>query len=245
MISLVNDNKSDIKIVTHTNPKAPSAEAFRTLRTSLHFASLDKQHKTILVTSAGMAEGKTTLLTNTAVVLAQSGKKVLIVDTDLRKPSQHKIFDLPNIQGITNVLAEEIDPLKVIQHTEIPNLDLLTSGPIPPNPSELLASRRMDNFIAFIQDKYDMVFFDTPPVIAVTDATLLASKVDGVIMVIRAAVTKVTMVKDAKDRLLKANANILGMVLNGIHYDGNINQYYYYYGSKDKSSNKKKFFDFK
>lgn len=244
MFTLSESNK-ERELITNTNPKSPTAEAFRTLRTNLHFSGLDNPYKTIMFTSAGPEDGKSTLLSNTAVAMAQAENKVLIVDCDLRKPVQHKIFDVPNIQGIINILVDEKNPMDIIQETDIKNIFLLPSGPIPPNPSELLASKRMTKFIDFIKDKFDTILFDSPPVIAVTDSVILSAKVDGVVLVLRAAKTKIDIAKEAKEQLEKANAKIIGTVLNYVKYKGKDYEYYYYYGKeKEKPVSKKSLLSF-
>lgn len=232
------------KLITFSDPKSPLAEAFRTFRTNLHFSALDKPYKTLLFTSTGPEEGKSTLLSNTAVAMAQTGSKVLIVDCDLRKPVQHKIFNLANIQGLTNILVDEIEPSSVIQPTGVLTIDLLSCGPIPPNPAELLASGRMEKFLQQISGKYDTILFDTPPLIAVTDATLLSAKVSGTFLVIRASRTTFELAKEAKEQLEKANAKIIGAVLNGIEYKGEDYEYYYYYGHRKGKTEKNSFLNF-
>ncbi|NPV27277.1 MAG: CpsD/CapB family tyrosine-protein kinase [Firmicutes bacterium] len=221
-------------MITHHNPKSPVAEAYRTLRTNITFSALDKPFRTLMVTSAGPEEGKSTTLANLAIAMAQAGSRILVVDCDLRKPLQHKIFSLSNRQGVTNLLVENLDAEQVIQSSVVPNLDVLTSGPIPPNPSELLGSKRMQSLLPRLVERYDCVLLDTPPAVAVTDAAVLAPHVDGVILVIRAGVAKIEMLKEAKSLLDNANARIIGTVLNGVKYDGDDYQYYYYYGERKK-----------
>jgi len=213
-------NNGEVRhLLTHTNPKSPVAEAFRTLRTNLYFSDLKKSLKKIMVTSAGPSEGKSTILANLAVTVAQTGQKVLLIDADLRKPVMHKIFDLSNSKGLTNLLVEELEPGQVIHRSKIENLDILTSGPIPPNPSELLGSERMEKFLNGI-NSYDIIFIDSPPAVAVTDAVVLSSKMDGVLLVIDCKQVRREMAISAKEQLLKANARILGAVLNRVEYKG-------------------------
>jgi len=221
-------------LITHTKPKSPVAEAYRTLRTNIQFSGLDSPYKTILITSAGPAEGKSTTLANLGVAMAQAGMQVLIVDCDLRKPVQHKIFKVQNNQGLTNVLVEHLDPEQVVQKTAVDNLSLLTSGPIPPNPSELLGSERMKELIQQLKSRYDIFLFDSPPAVAVTDAALLSAQLDGVILVLRAGTAKIDMAKQAKEQIEKANGKIIGAVLYGVNYSGEDYHYYYYYGEKKK-----------
>jgi capsular exopolysaccharide synthesis family protein len=221
----------NLKIITHNNPKSPVAEAYRILRTNLNFAALDKPFKTLLVTSSGPSEGKSTTLANLGVAMVQAGVSTLILDCDLRKPLQHKVFNLPNLKGFTNLLVNrDIMIEDVIQDTQIPGLKVMSSGPVPPNPSELLASKRTSQVIEELQNKFQLVLIDSPPVVAVADAAILASKVDGVIIVVRSHITRRNMAEEAKSLLDKASANIIGVVLNGVPMSGEDYYYYYYYG---------------
>jgi len=219
-------------LITHHKPKSPIAEAYRTLRTNIHFSGMDNPFKTILVTSAGTEEGKSTTLANLAVAIAQTGMQVLIIDCDLRKPVQHKVFELPNKQGLTNILVEQLPLESAVQFTRVNNLSVLTSGPIPPNPSELLGCERMKGLLQQLKNKYDTVLIDSPPTVAVTDAAVLSAQVDGVILVLRSGVAKIDMAKQAKEQIEKANGKIIGTVLYGVNYSGEDYQYYYYYGEK-------------
>ena len=219
-------------LITFSSPKSPIAEAYRTLRTNIHFSGLDSPYRTIMVTSAGPDEGKSTTLANLAVAMAQAGSRVLLVDCDLRKPVQHKIFELLNQKGLTNVLVEQLKVNEAIQATRINNLSLLSSGPIPPNPSELLGSQRMNELVKFLADEFDIILFDSPPAVAVTDAALLSAQVDGVILVLRAGVARIEMAKQVKELIEKANGKIIGTVLYGINFSGEDYHYYYYYGEK-------------
>lgn len=209
------------------DPKSPVSEAFRTLRTNIQFSSIDSQVKTMMITSTGPSEGKSTITANLAVVLAQSGKKTLLVDTDLRKPTVHRTFRLLNRDGLTNALTSQDNFKQFAKNTEIDNLDVITTGPIPPNPSELLGSMAMARFINEVSAIYDTVIFDTPPVIAVTDAQILATQVDGVFLVVNSGKTNRDMALKAKTLLSNVKANILGCVLNNREIEGE--NYYYYY----------------
>jgi capsular exopolysaccharide synthesis family protein len=221
------------KLVTQENAKSPIAEAYRTLRTNLQFAKAGEALQILMYTSAGPGEGKSTTVANTAVVQAQSGKQVIMVDCDLRKPVQHKIFGLQN-QGLTNALVENRPALELLQESGIHNLRILTSGPIPPNPSELLGNPKMGQVIQELSRECDLLLLDAPPVIAVTDACVLASKVDGVVLVISCGMDRPEMAQQAKELLLKANAHLLGVVLNRVEI-GKGNAYYYYYYGDDGS----------
>lgn len=220
-------NNRQESLVTITNPRSPISEAYRSLRTNLEFSSLDRPLKTMVVTSAGPEEGKSTTLANLAVTLAQAEKKVILVDCDLRRPSQHEIFEVGNSLGLTSmVVDEEAFKNPPLQETPVPNLKLLPSGPLPPNPSELLGSRRMEEIIATLREKADLVLFDAPPIIAVTDAAVLASKVDGVLLVIKAGTTKRDHAQRAKALLEKVNARLVGAVLNNVRMDTSLHRYY-------------------
>ena len=214
-------------LITVADPRSPVSEAYRTLRTNLDFSSLDKPIKTMLVTSAGPEEGKSTVLANLAVTTAQTGRKVILVDCDLRRPSLHDIFGLKNDRGLTTMVvndaAIESPPL---QDTGVQGLQLVCSGPLPPNPSELLGSRRMEEIIAALLERADVVLFDAPPVVAVTDAAVLSTKVDGVLLVINAGGTKRDYARAATARLEKVNANLLGAVLNNVKFDVSLHRYY-------------------
>ncbi len=214
-------------LITVSTPRSPISEAYRTLRTNLEFSSLDRPIKTMVVTSPGPEEGKSTTLANLAVTLAQAEKKVVLVDCDLRRPSQHQIFGLKNGAGLTTmVVDDEAMTNPPLQETEVPGLWLLASGPIPPNPSELLGSRRMKEIIDILSQRADIVLFDAPPIIAVTDAAVLSSKVDGVLLVINAGGTKRDHAERAKALLEKVNAHLVGAVLNNVKIDTSLHRYY-------------------
>lgn len=223
------------KLIVHEDAKSPIAEAFRTLRTNIQFSKGDNELKTIMFTSAGPGEGKSTTTANTAVALAQAGKKVILLDCDLRKPVQHKIFGKRN-KGLTNMLVDDLEISELIQNTEIDNLRIITSGPIPPNPSELLSSRKMLEVLDYLKTYADYVIVDAPPVIAVTDACVLASKVDGVNLVIAAGVIRPEMAQKAQELLVKAKGHLLGVILNRVEIEEEHAYYYYYYGSDAKAA---------
>jgi capsular exopolysaccharide synthesis family protein len=215
------------QLIVHEQAKSPIAEAYRTLRTNLQFVNTGVALNSMMYTSAGPGEGKSVMTANTAVVLAQSGKKVIIADCDLRKPVQHKIFGLPN-QGLTNALGGCRPVLEMLQKTAIANLQVLASGPIPPNPSELLGGAGMEKVIKELRGECDLLLIDAPPVIAVTDACVLASKVDGVVLVIGAGMVRPEVARQAKEQLIKVKANILGVALNRVEIEKE-HAYYYYY----------------
>ncbi len=214
-------------LVTISNPRSPVAEAYHSLRTNLEFSSPDKPLRSLVVTSAGADEGKSTTLANLAVTMAQTGKKVILVDCDLRRPSQHEIFNVRNNSGLSDLMRDEsLLTNPPLQDTPVANLKLLTSGQLPPNPSELLGSRRMDEIIAALLTRAELVLFDAPPIIAVTDAALLSAKVDGVLLIISAGKTKREHARKAQALLEKVNARLIGTVLNNVKIDGSL-QYYY------------------
>jgi len=230
--------------ITLSDPKSPISEAYRTIRTNLQFASLDKPIKTIVITSCSPGEGKSTTVTNLAVTLAQEGKRVLIIDADLRKPVQHKLWHVTNMNGLTNVLAENADYREAVRKTLAPNVDILVCGPKPPNPAELLGSNRMAELLHKASEDYDYVLIDAPPVMPVTDAAVLSHNADGIIMVIGYGLTTYEAAGMVKEQLEKANANILGVIINNVPIDshGYYSYYYYYYdedGKKLKGSHHK------
>jgi non-specific protein-tyrosine kinase len=214
-------------LITISDPRSPISEAYRTLRTNLDFASLDQALKSIIVTSAGVGEGKSTTLANLAVVSAQAGRKVILVDADLRRPTLHQLFDLSNEVGLTTmVLDESTLASPPIHETDIEGLSVLTSGPLPPNPAELMGSRRMTEVIVALAEWADQIFFDTPPVVAVTDAAVLATKVDGVLLVISAGKTRREYARTAVQRLEQVNARLVGTVLTNVQAGGSFSGYY-------------------
>lgn len=221
------------KLIVHEQAKSPVSEAYRTLRTNLQFSKIHDDLKLVMFTSSGPGEGKSTTAANTAVALAQAGKRVLLVDCDLRKPVQHRIFGKKK-DGLSNLIVESLNLDDVLQFTDVPGLSLLTSGPIPPNPSELLGSARMDDFLAVAKERFNLVILDAPPVLAVTDACVLASKVDGIVLVIASGTVRPEIAVKAKDLLMKAKGHILGVVLNRIEIEKEHAHYYYYYSADDK-----------
>ena len=224
------------KIISFLDPRSPYAEAFRTLRTNLSFSGVDKPYRTILITSTFPSEGKSSTCANLGVVMAQAGQRVIILDCDLRKPTQHKKFNLTSTLGVTNIVVADMKLDQVAQSTEIENLHVVTSGPIPPNPSELVGSKKMAALISTVSKAYDIVLVDSPPVVTVTDASLLSTLVDGVLLVVKTASTKIEMVQESKNLLERVNAKIIGVVLNHVDINGSsyYYQYYYYHGAVDQ-----------
>ncbi len=217
-------------LIAHFNKKSPIAEQYRTIRTNIEFASIDEDLQTVMVTSSGPGEGKSTTVANLATVFAQQGKKVLLIDADMRKPTVHYTFQLQNMYGLTNVLTGQKELSEAVNATEVPNLFVLTCGPIAPNPAELMGSRHMKQFIEEAKGIYDLVIFDTPPVLAVTDAQILANQCDGTILVTSSGKTEVEAAQKAKELLEHAKGKLLGAVLN--NKPQKQGQYYYYYGNE-------------
>ncbi|KGX90986.1 CpsD/CapB family tyrosine-protein kinase [Pontibacillus marinus] len=216
-------------LITNTNPKSPISEQYRTIRTNLQFASVDSELRTMLVTSAGPSEGKSMTASNVATVFAQQGKRVLLIDADLRKPTVHYTFRVDNMKGLSTYLVGQGSLSETVSESHIENLDILPSGPIPPNPAEILGSQAMSTLIQEAQQSYDLVIFDTPPVLAVTDSQILANACDGVLLVVRSKQTENEAAEKAKELLEKAQAKLLGVVLNGKEIKNS--NYYYYYGN--------------
>ena len=214
--------------IVEKKPKSIPAESYRVLRTNIQYSSIDKKIERILITSSEPGEGKSTTAGNLALTFAQDEKKVLLIDCDLRKPSIHKKFKISNSLGLSNVILDKSKLSKaLVKRSEY--LDILPSGKVPPNPSELLGSKALEELLDELDDVYDVIILDTPPLHAVTDAQILSTKVDGVLLVVRAEKTKKDSVIAAKESLEKVNANILGTVLNCA--ESNSRNKYYYYGN--------------
>ena len=211
-------------LVTISNPRSPLSEAYRTLRTNLSFYSLEAPLRSLVVTSAVMGEGKSSTVANLAVTMAQSGRKTVLVDCDLRRPSLHTLFNLKVEPGFTNAILHNGAP--ALQETAVNNLWLLTSGTKPPNPADILGTPQVDQLIAHLQEKADIILFDAPPVNAVTDAAVLGAKVDGVLLVISAGKTRREHAERAKEILEKARVNIIGATLTNAPVDSSMEAYY-------------------
>lgn len=216
-------------LITKVNPRSPISEQYRTIRTNLQFSTVDKDLESILVTSAGPAAGKSITSANLAVTYAQQGLKTLLVDADLRKPTVHYTFRLNNLNGLSNVLVGSSQLEDAVEMTDVDDLSVLSSGPIPPNPAELLGSKKMKEILHHANRLYDMVIFDMPPALAVADAKIMANIVDGMIVVIRSGITQIEEAERTIDLLKDSKARLLGAVLND--RDKTDNNYYYYYGS--------------
>jgi capsular exopolysaccharide synthesis family protein len=208
--------------------RSPIAESYRHLRTSLLLSSAGQPPKTILVTSSQPSEGKTTTAINTAFMLAQTGAEVLIIDCDLRRPRLHAHFEVPNTRGLTNWLSGETDLDQLLQtYDKRSNLKLLTSGPVPPNPAELLGSDEMRKLLAILSERFGHIVLDSPPAISFTDASILSTMVDGVVLVVHGGRSSRAVVRRAKQQLLDVGAHIFGVVLNNVKLE---TQDYYYSG---------------
>lgn len=242
-ITRISGDAPSEKLITVRHPKSPISEAYRAMRTNLQFSSLDHPIRSMVVTSPNPVEGKSTTLANLGVVMAQAGKSVVLVDSDLRRPTLHKIFQVSNKTGLTNVLLDDRLVLDGhLQETGIENLRVLTSGPLPPNPSELLGSKRMAQFIELLKSKADVVVFDTPPALPVTDAAVLATQTDGVLLVADAGKTRRSAARQAVENLQKVGANVLGAALNRLSpgRSGGYYYYYYYYYAEDEKGRRKR-----
>ena len=220
------------KLVTSVNPKSIVSEQFRTMRTNINFSMPDGELQTILVTSASPGDGKSTVAANTAVVYAQEGKRVLLVDGDMRKPTVHYTFHLTNTIGLSNLLTRQTTLSEVVNPSEIEGLDIITCGPIPPNPAELLGSRTMDKVLEEMKNHYDIILFDAPPVLSVTDAQILSNKCDGTVLVLSSGQTEKEGIIKTKEALVASQANIIGAVLNNFVLDKD-HYYYQYYGTEE------------
>lgn len=228
------------KLITLSRPHSPTSEAYRVLRTAIQFAIAgDDAKRILLISSAVPQEGKSTTAANLAVVMAQTGNRVLLIDADLRRPSQHRIFGLANKKGMSSLLLqynlsdkdESLQALleETVQETTLDTLHVMTCGPIPPNPSELLVNRKMDNLLTKVSDEYDFVILDSPPVLSVTDASVLSAKSDAMLLVVKAARSRKQYVKQLTSRLNELNANVLGFVLNALAPKSEGHSAYYYY----------------
>ncbi|MBU8686474.1 CpsD/CapB family tyrosine-protein kinase [Priestia megaterium] len=217
-------------LISYQRPKSPISEQYRTLRTNIQFSNVDRNIRSIMVTSSVQEEGKSTTAANLAVVFAQQEKRVLFVDADLRKPTVQYTFQLENHIGLTNVLTKQTTLDSVVQQSFIANLWVLTSGPIPPNPTELLGSQAMEDLLADMYNQFDVIIFDTPPILPVADAHILANQCHGSVLVIKSDVVKKDAALKTKDILENAKGKLLGVVLNQKKQPKDVQ--YYYYGTK-------------
>ena len=214
-------------------PKSITAESYRSLRTNIQYSSIDKQVKTLVVTSSNAGEGKSTVAGNLAYTFFQNGKRVLIIDCDLRKPSLHRKFNVSNEEGLTDVLVGTSKLNNVMKKID-DNLYLLTTGTLPPNPAEIIGSNTMENFLEQCKINFDYIILDTPPILPVTDSKLLAIKADATVVVVRSEVSKSKHVSQAFKELEKVNANIIGTILNDVEMYSE--KLYYDYSNKSRKS---------
>ena len=228
------DQRLGAPLVAYYEPKSIISEQYRTLRTNLEFAQVGNQVKSIAITSSMPMEGKSTTSANLAYTMAQTGRNVLVVDSDLRKPTVHRTFKLNNELGLTTLLANpELKFNQVVQKSKELGLYFLPSGPMPPNPAELIGSPQMARLMQELSDNFDMVIYDTPPVNSVTDAQIIASRVDGVILVARQNFARKELVREAKQALENVKANILGFVINNVPFEEGKGYGYYAYGLEE------------
>ncbi len=214
-----------LDIVALTDAQSPQAEAYRSLRTNLDFYSLENPLHTLLIASPEPDDDKTKVVANLGVISAQAGKRVILVDADMRRPRLHEVFGLANDRGLATALAEDAGELPIF-NTQVENLRILPAGPTPVNPADLLASARMNDVLDQLKSQADVILFDAPPLVAVTDGALLAAKVDGVLLVARAGQTKRELVEKAKDILQKVKANLVGAVLTNAAVETGVYKYY-------------------
>ena len=236
----VEGKKIEARLITHLDPKSPVAETYRTLRTNLQYSTIERELKTILMTSSGPKEGKSTTVANLAIAMAKAGKRVILLDADLRRPVIHSVFGHDKENGITNYLMDMISYENLPKQTFLENLWIVSSGSLPPNPSELLASKKMHDLLNRMKKDYDRILIDSPPVIAVTDAAILSKEVDGTILVVAANQTNKDALQRAKGLLDNIKTNLIGLVLNGVDISGVYGSYYYYYHHYYAKPGKKK-----
>jgi polysaccharide biosynthesis transport protein len=217
------------RLISHFKPRSPISESFRSLRTNLELSEVDKTAMSLVVTSAGASEGKSTVISNLAIAYAQFGMKVLLVDGDMRKPTIHKMFSTPKKPGLANMITKRSKLDESIFKTEIDNLYVMPAGSLPPNPSELLGSKAMKELFTQLRKQFDKIFFDAPPLMAVTDAALLGSMTDGVLLVTRAGEAQKEVVVHLQQEMKNTKINIAGTVLNDVNPKNTSSGYYYYY----------------
>ncbi len=225
--------KADSPLITLAHPNDPVSEAFRSLRTNIQYSQAGRQMRSLVVTSAGPGEGKTTVAANLAVVMAQSGKRVLLVDADLRRPTVHKLFGLVNNLGLATLMLAEnpTDPRTIHNHLQpgpVGSLRILTSGPIPPNPAELFSTEWAQGIFAALEEQADVVIYDTPPALTVTDPVILASRADATLLIVRAGQTRRDVVLKTMDVLQRVGGHVLAPILNRVKSE-DIGYYYHYY----------------
>jgi len=228
VLGVIFEHKNNSGVITQDQPYSPISEAFRSLRTSVQSINKGKEMKTFLVTSPFRGSGKSLISSNLAVILAQSGKQIILADVDLRRPTVHKNMNLPNDSGLSSALLNpELSISKILNKTTTEHLSVITSGDLPPNPSELIGSNRMNQLIEELAKKVDMIIFDAPPVLPVADAVVMASFVDGVMLVLEPGKTTITAARQTVKSLHRVNAKIIGVVFNNVKLKGSLYNYYY------------------
>lgn len=221
-------DETSSQLIMQYDGRSPVSEAYRTLRSNIKFTSLDRPIRTLLVTSPTAGEGKSTTISNIAISMAMNGMRVILMDTDLRRPTVHRVFGASNEKGLTNILVDEMSADQVIQNTEVQNLQIITSGPIPPNPAEILESTRMQQLITSLRDRCDILLLDSPPVVVVTDAAVLGSTLDGVVLVVESGKVPRQVAKRALELLQNGKSKVLGVVVNKVNVEHEGGYYYYY-----------------
>lgn len=227
----------DPVLCVHHRPRSVEAESFRGVRTALYFSTRGARPKVIQITSPNAQDGKTTLAANLAITLAYAGKRVLLVDADLRKPRIHTLFGVSGDTGLTSLLAEDVEPGDVIQESGIPRLSLLPSGPIPPNPAELLTDRRFKEMLDLLREQYDFVIVDSCPLLAVTDPSVVAPQVDGVLLAVRMDRNSRPAAERAREILKTVGGKVIGVVVNGVSRQADADGYGYGHGYGDEEVN--------
>ena len=238
------DSRTGVPLLVALDPLDPAAEAYRSLRMNLTFMSTeDKPIRTLLFSSPGPSEGKSTSSINYAVMLAQQGERVLLVDADIRRPALHRAMDVLREPGLTNLLVGDADVREALRPSVLPNVDLLPSGPFPPNPSELLNSKKMKQLLREFEGTYDQIILDSPPILAVTDSAMLGTHTDGMVLVLRSGHTEQRAAERAVDQVRRVGVRILGAVLNEVasatEEESYYMQYYYSYHPKERTGWKK------
>jgi non-specific protein-tyrosine kinase len=237
-VNRINGKDYKDKLITSHNPFSPVSESYRMLRTNLQFMTIDQTTQSIMITSPNPGEGKSITAANLGVIMAQANLKTVIVDADLRRPIMHKVFQVSNLDGVTDLMrAPEVNITNQLKDTGVENLWVITSGSLPPNPSEMIGSRRMAELLERLKETADIIIVDSPPTLPVTDAVVLSSQVDGVILVTQAKRTRRDATKQALERLEHVGARLLGGVLNNVSGKGDYNHYSYYTRTKSMLAN--------
>ncbi len=226
--------QNGVKVITVANPSSVISEQFKTIRTNIQFSNADYKYKKLMITSSTVSEGKSTVSANIAVTFANQGLRTILVDADLRRPTISATFGIVSSEGVTNFLTNhEFSPKKITYKTSVNNLFVMPSGPVPPNPAELINSNRMDELISYLSENFDLVIYDAPPVLSVTDAQILSTKVEGTILVVRENHVEKGAVRQALSLLSNVNAKVIGTIINDVEINED-EGYYGYYGVKDK-----------